>query len=215
MSNDRPVIKATDALDHLLLGVPDLDEGIAFVERLTGVRAVVGGSHPGRGTRNALMALSGRQFLEIIAPDPDQDVETPLSTLGSPALVMWAAVTNDIETLDARLRAAGLDTSGPRPGARNRPDGRVVTWKTLSLPRTFARNGVDPMPFFIQWDATYVHPSETSPAGGELLSLEFHHPDPVALRQGFQTLGIDATVCEGPMPRIVAAIRTSSGIVTL
>lgn len=202
-------------LDHLLLGVPDLDEGIAFVGRLTGVRAVVGGSHPGRGTRNALLALSARQYLEIIAPDPDQDVVSPLSTLDSPALVQWAARSDDIQALADRLRAAGFDTSGPHPGSRSRPDGRVLTWKTLSLPRTFAPAGIDPIPFFIEWDATSVHPSEDSPLTGELVSVEFHHPDADALRQTFNRIGIDAEVREAETPRLAAAIRTAAGVVTL
>jgi hypothetical protein len=210
-----PVTRVLDVVDHLLLGVPDLDEGIAFVEKLTGVRAVSGGSHPGRGTRNALMALSRRQYLEIIAPDPAQDVASQLSNLASPALVQWAAVTHDIGACAERLRATGLEPPDPRPGSRTRPDGRVLTWKTLYLPATFASADVDPMPFFIEWDATTVHPSEDSPECGELVSLEFHHPDADALRSAFERIGIDAAVHQAAAAKIVAAIRTASGIVSL
>jgi len=79
-----------DAFDHLLLGVSDLDAGIEWFERRTGVRAMMGGVHPGRGTRNGLVSLGGRHYLEIIAPDPEQTVAHPqfqLSTLTEPRLI--------------------------------------------------------------------------------------------------------------------------------
>src|SRR5437879_9586587 len=86
-------------LDHILLGCSDLDRGIAFVEEHTGVRAAFGGVHPGRGTQNALLSLGTRRYLEIIAPDPHQNIsdERPikLQKLTEPRLVGSAAHSGD------------------------------------------------------------------------------------------------------------------------
>ena len=56
-------------MDHLVLGVPDLEKGIDLVERKAGVRATFGDRHPGRGTHIALLSLGGWQYLEIFARD--------------------------------------------------------------------------------------------------------------------------------------------------
>lgn len=208
--------RAVDAVDHLLLGVPDLDAGIAWVEERTGVRAAVGGSHPGRGTRNALLGLTKRQYLEIIAPDPAQQlqVRSALADLDSPTLVTWAAVTTDMAGVADRARAAGLVAS-PRPGSRHRPDGGRLEWTTLELPSTFAKGEIDPLPFFIQWSASTTHPSMDSPPDCELMTLEFEHTGAESLRQTFSRLGIDATVRDADRVRLVATLKTPRGTVTL
>ncbi|HSB20175.1 MAG TPA: VOC family protein [Anaeromyxobacteraceae bacterium] len=55
------------ALDHLIVGIDDLDRGIAEIERRTGARAVPGGSHPGRGTSWAVHTPD----IERSTPPPD------------------------------------------------------------------------------------------------------------------------------------------------
>ena len=100
-------VPATSAVDHLLLGVGDLDHGIAWVEKTTGVKAVVGGSHPGVGTRNALVSLGGRRYLEIIAPDPgqaDYKFRIDVRNLADPRLITWALRTHELEALCAWAR---------------------------------------------------------------------------------------------------------------
>src|SRR5215469_8609535 len=129
-----------DVFDHLLLGVSDLDHGIDWFESRTGVRAIVGGVHPGRGTRNALVSLGGTHYLEIIAPDPAQsatDRQRHLSMLTEPRLINFAVRTHDITGTAASLQRAGVHVIGPEKGRGGRPPehcciGRPLKWRVSS-----------------------------------------------------------------------------------
>jgi hypothetical protein len=185
--------KVPTYLDHILLGCDDLDRGIAFVETHTGVLARFGGVHPGRGTRNALLALGGRRYLEIIAPDPQQStlVRWPeLKTMSDPRLLTWAAHPDSIDTLAKRLRDARVAFEGPTDGSRSRPDGKTLHWQTLDLKDD--RQGL--LPFFIQWSPDSTHPSTDAPQGCNLATFGLFAPDPQELAKTLRLLELDAPV---------------------
>lgn len=207
--------EAPALLDHILLGCNDLDAGIAFVEERTGVRAVFGGVHPGRGTRNALVSLGEQHYLEVIAPDPGQDSVQPfvarqlatLKDLKTPRLIGWAVHPGDVESLAKKLREAGIATEGPTPGSRTRPDGRVLKWKSLVL----ADDRQGTLPFFIEWSADSAHPSVDAPGGCRLEHFAVAGPDPAELAQTLHRLGIDAPVERGEKPQLRARIAGPKG----
>lgn len=214
MGAGQKLIPARAAVDHLLLGAAHLDAGIAWIEQRTGVKAVRGGSHPGVGTHNALIALGGRQYLEIIAPDPAQtayNFPIDVRRLAEPRLIAWAAVTGDIDTLAKSAREAGHDILGPRDGSRTRPDGKVLKWKTLGVLNRLGLQGVEPIPFFIEWSPDSLHPSQDSPAGCELRSFAIHHPDPARVRDALKSLGIEAEVKPAKSAKLVAMLTTPKG----
>jgi hypothetical protein len=210
-----PSTEVPPMLDHILLGCNDLDQGIAFFEQHTGVRAMIGGVHPGRGTRNALLSLGERRYLEIIAPDPAQskvaDVGLPLSnmlkSLTAPTLVGWAAHTSDIESLAKKLRVSGIAFDGPREGSRARPDGRVLRWKTVNLADD--RHGV--LPFFIEWNSSSVHPSVDAPSGCLLESFTIVDPDPAALKKVTEPIGLEVPIEAGGKAHLSAQFSSSKG----
>ncbi|MCI0339266.1 MAG: VOC family protein [Acidobacteria bacterium] len=209
------LVAARDAVDHLVLGVADLDQGMALVEKATGVKAVIGGVHPGAGTRNALLSLDRKQYLEIIAPDPAQSQTVgrfgDLKQLTSPRLLAWAAVTKEINTVAERARASGYEIDGPRDGSRARPDGKLLKWRSMSVKNELS--GV--IPFFIEWGDGTVHPSEDSTKGCRLDALEMEHPEPDKVRELLKRLGIEARVSRGNSAQLRAVLATPKGRVVI
>ena len=213
---DMPMVDARDAFDHILIGAPNLEDAIAWFEKSTGVRPMVGGRHPGRGTRNALASLSKPHYLELLAPDPEQpNVDTPrlkvFRALQSPRTYTWAAATHDMEATRAAAERAGLKFEGPTPGSRKRPDGRVLEWSYLTLADD--QNGL--LPFFIQWSPQSLHPSEDSPQGCTLKSLQLISPDPGKLDAALRALGIRADIRQGTAPRLAVSLNTPRGTLEL
>jgi len=197
-------------LDHILLGCNDLDRGIQLVEESTGVRAAIGGVHPGRGTRNALLSLGERRYLEIIAPDPAQNeiVHYPqLRSMTDPRLIGWAVHPPDIAAVAKQLTENKIAFTGPEDGSRKRPDGRVLTWKTINL--TDDRRGL--LPFFIEWSADTVHPSADAAKGCTLDYFEVMSADPEELSSAFKRIGLDLPVQRSDKARLRAVITGPKG----
>ena len=180
------------------------------MEERTGVRAIFGGVHPGRGTRNALLSLGPRCYLEILAPDPGQTTltwYTELSTLRKPRLIAWAMHTTDLAALAKQAAAEGFTIDGPADGARTRPDGKLLRWKLFHFKDD--RGGL--LPFFIEWAQDSIHPSADAPAGCHLTSLHLESPAAQELADACRTLGVDVTVEAGAEPALCARITTPKG----
>ncbi|HLI13934.1 MAG TPA: VOC family protein [Alphaproteobacteria bacterium] len=203
------------AIDHLIWACPDLAAGSAILEGLIGTTPAAGGSHPGGGTRNALIGLGKRCYLEIIAPDPAQDpAGTPAEWMGRlarPGLVSWALAACDLGALAARLAVLSIHTKGVVAMSRRNPDGTLLRWEVLRL----AGHAFGPVvPFFIDWLET-PHPAAALPAAGALRRLEIRHPQAEALRRLFVALSLDVPVASGTLPALAAVLETPRGKVPL
>lgn len=203
-------------VDHLVYAVPDLDAAVADLERRLGVRASPGGQHPGRGTRNALIALDADSYLEILAPDPAQPAPAAGRWFGvdpaTPArLAGWAAKGSDLARVTASAAARGVQLGPVVAGSRQRPDGVTLQW-TLTDPG--AASAVALLPFFIDWGES-AHPAATAARGPVLESLRAEHPRPDLAREPLAAIGIALPVEQGPRPALVATLRTVSGVVEL
>lgn len=197
-------------LDHIILGIDDLERGVSWVEQRTGVRPAFGGVHPGRGTRNALLSLGTDCYLELIAPDPQQSAPTwfpQVIALAEPRLIAWAAHTPDLAALAQTATAAGIAIDGPHDGARARPDGSRLSWKLFHLRDD--RGGL--LPFFVEWGRDSAHPAADAPAGCTLERFQLQSPEASDLARLCQTLEVEVMIGTAERPAMKALISTPNG----
>jgi catechol 2,3-dioxygenase-like lactoylglutathione lyase family enzyme len=197
------------AIDHFVLAAPDLDRACAQFEASTGVRPVFGGSHPGGGTRNALVAFDAASYLEIIAPDPAQPptaMSGPMARLTEPTLLHWAARVSGLESLSARLRELGWTTTDVRRMNRTPPDGVRLDWELFGV-RDHRYGGL--VPFFIDWLGS-PHPATTSPRVGAIARVRLTAPEPAPLQALIGELGLSVTVAAGE-PALALAFASPRG----
>ncbi len=201
---------------------PDLAEAMARISRLVGVEPSPGGKHP-HGTHNALLSLGEGCYLEIIAPDPSQPApDRPrsfgLDTRKAYGLVTWAVAAPNMDHVIAAARSKGYDPGVVIQGARARPDGVELRWRSTKRPE--ALDGWPPpgdglVPFLIEWGPNTPHPSITSAQGCTLVAVEAAHPDPALVQHMLDALGVDLQVAHGPAPRLRAILDTPRGRVVL
>ncbi len=180
-------------LDHLVYATPDLEESVRLIAKLTGVRPVEGGPHPGLGTRNHLLGLGELRYLEIIGPDSGQPApERPrpfgIDDLTEPRLAAWAVRAADIEARVARSRTLGYDPGPIEPLFRRTPEGEVLRWRL-----TFPYEPV--VPFLIDWGRT-PHPARRLPVV-PLTAFTGAHPRPSEARARLTALGVELDLRTG------------------
>ena len=211
-------------IDHLVYACTDLESTCGWIAETTGVRPTPGGRHPGEGTRNALLSLGERTYLELIAPDESQTaVPKPLAfgidTLRAPSLRAWACSPADIVEAAKTFRRGGHGLGEPVGGRRLTPEGSEITW-TLALPESpsggkpgaFSDYDVSLLPFLIDWGQS-PHPAATSPVGLVLEHFVVSGPSPDALSGLLEEIGLEGpwSVEASPAPALRAVLKNPQG----
>lgn len=146
-------------LDHVSYAA-EKDGVRATADRLAealGVPAVNGGVHPSFGTRNVILPMAHRRYVEVVevldhpACDkaPFGQAVRQCSERGG-GWLGWVCRVDDVAPLQNRLGRQAV------PGHRVFPDGRELRWRQLGV------NGLinDPqLPFFVQFENPDLHPS--------------------------------------------------------
>ena len=203
-------------VDHLAVGTKDLEVGIRYVENLTGVRPSFGGRHPGQGTQNAVLSLGPRQYLEIIAPDPDQPdadgaMVRSLRRFDSPSVIGWAVELSGLVQFATRLRSNGYEVPQVHLTERHQQDGKLVKFRWFDI--AGISGGVVPWP--VEWDAQSSHGSEGAPEGCRIKRLELEHPEYKKMNRVLELLGLRSQVLSGSTAKVAAWLASPKGEVAL
>lgn len=163
-------------LDHVMICVPDLPQGIAQYTKL-GFNIFAGGDHPGKGTHNAI-ALNEGDYLELLAVRDTAEYaasgkagksNTGLTDfIAAGGGIRYVIVQSDDLTADvAAMRVRGVDVSDAMEGSRRTAGGQELRWKSATL------GAKNPLPiFFIQHMTPMAERQQQVPLAG-------HHPNGV------------------------------------
>lgn len=158
--------------DHLAIAARSLDEGAAWLRNRLGVAPQSGGKHPSMGTHNMLLSLGPREYLELIAVDPDAP---------APDRPRWFG----LDDFDGPPRIAGwvvrqsplTAPEGTRIAEASRGD---LRWR-ITLPKTGRMPAGCAQPLHIDW-GDGPHPSDSLLDHGlRLTALSLRTPVPIRL----------------------------------
>lgn len=139
-------------LDHIIIGVNDLELATTIFSQKLGLAASGGGIHPSGGTANRIIVI-GDTYLELITVRaPGEAQQSILDRLAKrEGYLNFVLSSNDIEAESKAMRSRGVSIIGPKEGQLRSADGRTRRWSRIDVERP---DMVQPYPFLIQHDST-------------------------------------------------------------
>ena len=160
-------------LDHVsfAVGADGLAGTTAELGRLLGATFIDGGVHPRFGTRNMILPLKNRQYLEVVEvldhPASDKAAFGKAVRERSDAGGGWMAWCVSVDDMDEVERRIGRHAV---PGNRRRPDGFNLQWRQIG---TSSMRADPQLPYVTAWDIDpSEHPSQMAPSEITLTALD-------------------------------------------
>lgn len=139
------------SIDHIIIGVRDLQAATnTFAERL-GLIPSGGGIHPAGGTANRIVVI-GETYLELITVHKPEEAQESLRRRLEQAegYLNFVLASDSIEADSQAIRQRGVTLFGPTPGNLRAGDGRSRAWMRANIERP---DMVQRYPFIIQHDS--------------------------------------------------------------
>ena len=201
-------------IDHIVYCVPNLEEGISYIEELFGAMPSIGGRHLSKGTKNALLNLGNGCYLEILAVDEDNlDFKGKrwmgIDSIHRPQIMRWALKSDNIDIDSDVLTNYSAKHGMKEGGSRQTTDGRVLKWQ-MTLPTAEAE--VDVIPFITDWSKSKSHPTDTLDEYCHLRTIELFHPSPTKMQSTLSALEVNINIKQGDKEKIVIHVSTPNGL---
>lgn len=130
------------SLDHVVIGVADLERATENYASLLGRSPAWRGTHPGQGTVNAIFPL-GSTYVELLSPEgagPVGDLLRHRLEQQGEGLAALAFGTDDADWFAERVSKAGIEVGMPEDGGgRDEATGAERHWRTVMLPMEATR----------------------------------------------------------------------------
>jgi len=140
------------AIDHIIIGVKNLEQASTLFSQKLGLAVSGGGIHPSGGTANRIIVI-GDTYLELIAVHvPAEAQQSMLNRLAmGEGYLNFALASNDIEADSKSMAERGVLIMGPTPGSLKAADGQTRGWSRTNIERP---DLTQRYPFVIQHDST-------------------------------------------------------------
>jgi hypothetical protein len=140
------------SLDHIIIGVRDLERAAQIFGNDLGLLPSGGGIHPIGGTANRIIVI-GDTYLELITiykPEEAQESLRRRLEEGSEGYLNCVFASDDLEADSRAIRERGVTLIGPVAGSLRSADGRERAWKRADIERP---DLTQRYPFIIQHDS--------------------------------------------------------------
>ncbi len=139
------------ALDHIIIGVNDLEQATSIFSQKLGLAVSGGGIHPSGGTANRIIVI-GDTYLELISVRTLAEAQqSMLERLAKgEGYLNFVLSSNDIEADTAAMARRGVAVIGPKAGQLKAPDGYTRGWSRTDVERP---DLTQHYPFIIQHDS--------------------------------------------------------------
>ncbi len=139
-------------LDHVIIGVRDLDAATEIFREKLGLMSSGGGVHATGGTANRIIVI-GDTYLELITVRTPSEAQASIveRLAKGEGYLNFVLSSNDMQADSKAMKARGVSLVGPETGSLKAGDGRVRSWSRTNIERP---DLTQHYPFLIQHDST-------------------------------------------------------------